>query len=63
MGDREVGVEHCQAPGLIPPLYDGTRLILYKLWESQARLADRVRITARTPEGDLREELENSEES
>ena len=62
-GDREAGVEHCQAPSITPPLYDGTRLILYKMWESQARLADRVRITAKTPEGDLREELEISEES
>ena len=61
--DSQQGPEHCQAPALTPPLYDGSRMILYKLWESEARLAGRVTITAKTPEGDLQVELEISEDS
>ena len=56
-------VQFCQAPRLTPPLYDGTRLVLYKLWESQTKLAEKVKISAKTPEGDLVEELEITEES
>ena len=62
-GEGEGGVQFCQAPHITPPLYDGTRLILYKLWEQQTKLADKVKISAKTPEGELMEELEISEES
>ena len=38
-------------------------MIVYKLWESEARLAERVTVTANTPEGKLEEQLEISEDS
>ena len=38
-------------------------LILYNLWGQQTKLADKVKISAKTPEGELMEELEISEES
>ena len=36
-----------------PPLYDGTRLLVYRLWDGSTTLADKVKIVAQTPEGAL----------
>jgi len=45
--------ESNQAPLQAPPIYDGARMIVYKLWSSSEDLTDKVKIVAKTPEGDL----------
>ena len=52
------GAEHCQAPALVPPLYDGSRLLVFRLWGPGTSLADTVTITAHTPEGELAESVQ-----
>ena len=56
-GADQSAMEFCQAPMKIPPLYDGTRMLVFRLWEENAKLADRVKISAVTPEGTLSEEI------
>ena len=52
------GAEHCQAPALVPPLYDGSRLLVFRLWGPGTSLGDTVTITAHTPEGELAESVQ-----
>jgi len=56
-GNDQSALEFCQAPSQIPPLYDGTRMLVYRMWEENTKLADKVMIVAKTPEGDLSEEV------
>ncbi len=45
---------HGQTPLRIPPIYDGTRLLVYRLFESKdGKLPTMVKITAQTPDGPL----------
>jgi len=46
-------VESSQAPLRAPPVYDGTRMLLYKLWSNDGGVGEKVTITAKTPEGNL----------
>jgi len=47
-----------QAPLRIPPVYDGTRLLVYRLFEAEdGKLPTMVKITAQTPDGPLSVEL------
>jgi hypothetical protein len=49
---------HGQAPLQIPPIYDGTRLLVYRLFEAEdGKLPTMVKITAQTPDGPLSVEL------
>ena len=41
-GTDQSAMEFCQAPMKIPPLYDGTRMLVFRLWEENAQLADKV---------------------
>ena len=52
------GAEHCQAPATVPPLYDGSRLLVFRLWGPGTSLADTVTITANTPAGELAESVQ-----
>ena len=52
------GAEHCQAPALVPPLYDGSRLLVFRLWGPGTSLADTLTITANTPAGELAESVQ-----
>merc|ERR1711892_329142 len=45
--------ESSQAPLRAPPVYDGTRMLLYKLWSNDGGVGEKVTITAKTPEGNL----------
>ena len=49
---------YCQAPMKTPPLYDGTRLLVYRLWDGSTTMADKVKIVAQTPEGELAVEVD-----
>eukprot|EP00092_Neocalanus_flemingeri_P030787 GFUD01033440.1.p1 GENE.GFUD01033440.1~~GFUD01033440.1.p1 ORF type:complete len:808 (-),score=279.18 GFUD01033440.1:316-2739(-) len=46
-------LESCQAPLKTPPVYDGSRLLVYKLWDKAGSVGEKVTITAKTPEGEL----------
>lgn len=46
-----------QAPGRIPPIYDGTRLLVYRLFEPKSGTPNSVTITAQTPDGPLSVEI------
>jgi len=46
-------IESSQAPLQAPPVYDGSRMLLYKLWGSTGGVGDMVTVTAQTPEGNL----------
>ena len=50
--------DFCQAPMKTPPLYDGTRLLVYRLWEGNTTVSDKVKIVAQTPEGALSVEVD-----
>ena len=52
------GAEHCQAPATVPPLYDGSRLLVFRLWGPGTSLADTLTITANTPAGELAESVQ-----
>merc|ERR1719450_166326 len=60
--DDASSLEFCQAPMKIPPLYDGTRMLVYRMWANETELKDSVRITAKTPEGELSEEVKMNPE-
>eukprot|EP00090_Calanus_glacialis_P005452 TRINITY_DN14219_c0_g1_i3.p1 TRINITY_DN14219_c0_g1~~TRINITY_DN14219_c0_g1_i3.p1 ORF type:complete len:804 (+),score=256.05 TRINITY_DN14219_c0_g1_i3:133-2544(+) len=45
--------ESSQAPLRAPPVYDGSRMLLYKLWSKAGGVGEKVTITAKTPEGNL----------
>jgi hypothetical protein len=52
-----------QAPSRIPPIYDGTRLLVYRLFKSQSGIPTGVKITAQTPDGPLSVEVPVDEKS
>merc|ERR1719369_2073029 len=56
-------IESCQAPSKIPPVYDGSRLLVYKVWNKESNLGDNVKIIAKTPEGNLSSEVKIDKES
>eukprot|EP00092_Neocalanus_flemingeri_P009192 GFUD01009893.1.p1 GENE.GFUD01009893.1~~GFUD01009893.1.p1 ORF type:complete len:803 (+),score=226.34 GFUD01009893.1:227-2635(+) len=43
----------CQAPHHTPPVFDGSRLLVYKLWDKADSLGEKVTIKAEKPEGQL----------
>ena len=51
-----------QAPARIPPIYDGTRLLVYRLFAADA-IPKTVKITAQTPDGPLSVDLPVEEKS
>ena len=63
-GADESAKDYCQAPNKVPPLYDGTRMLVYFLWGENTKLANNVKIIAKTPEGDLSESIKiNTEDN
>ena len=42
-----------QVPSKIPPIYDGSRLIAYKLLDANFKKNDEITVKAKTPDGDL----------
>ena len=46
-----------QAPAQIPPIYDGTRLLAFKLFKPESGIPKTVKITAQTPDGPLSVEI------
>ena len=34
--------DFCQAPLQVPPLYDGTRMLVYTMWSPETKLASKV---------------------
>ena len=36
-----------------PPVYDGSRMLLYKFWSKAGGIGEKVNITAKSPEGNL----------
>ena len=46
-----------QAPTRIPPIYDGTRLLVYRLFKPESLTPKCVTITAQTPDGPLAVEI------
>ena len=50
-------LEFCQAPMKIQPLYDGTRMLVYRMWANDIDVKDSVNIKAKTPQGELSEEV------
>ena len=52
-----------QAPAQIPPIYDGTRLLVYKLFHPESGVPKSVKITALTPDGPLSVEIPIEEKS
>eukprot|EP00090_Calanus_glacialis_P006199 TRINITY_DN14861_c0_g1_i2.p1 TRINITY_DN14861_c0_g1~~TRINITY_DN14861_c0_g1_i2.p1 ORF type:complete len:655 (-),score=152.05 TRINITY_DN14861_c0_g1_i2:36-1769(-) len=51
-------IECCQAPLQAPPVYDGSRLVVYKLWDKEGSVGDKVTITAEKPEGQMSVEVD-----
>ena len=45
--------ESSQAPAQAPPVYDGSRMLLYKFWSKAGGIGEKVTITAKSPEGNL----------
>jgi len=54
---QSAGIESSQAPLRAPPVYDGSRLLLYKLWSNDGAVGENMTITAKTPEGNLNLDL------
>ena len=54
---------HNQVPATINPIYDGQRIIVYKLLDETLELDDEVSIKAKTPEGDLEVSLPVNKDS
>ena len=46
-----------QVPSKVPPIYDGSRLILYKKLDKNLDIGEEITIKAKTPEGDLEHSL------
>merc|ERR1712142_318674 len=52
-----------QVPSKIPPIYDGSRLIAYKILDGNIEANDEVTVKAKTPEGDLEVTLKLSKDN
>jgi len=52
-----------QVPSKIPAIYDGSRLIAYKLLDKNIEVKDEIIVKAKTPEGDLEVSLEVCKDS
>ena len=52
-----------QVPSRIPAIYDGSRMIAYKLVDESMEVNDEIIISAKTPEGDLEVSLPVSKDS
>ena len=52
-----------QAPAQIPPIYDGTRLLAFRLFKPDSGIPKSVKITAQTPDGPLSVEIPIDEKS
>jgi len=55
-GDDIVPGTVCQVPDPLPPLYNGHRLQIFRIFEKESRLPTKVRITAEIPSSDDYEE-------
>ena len=55
--DRNAVMNFCQAPMKTPPLYDGCRLLVYRVWDQKEVVGVRVTITTDTGEGKIRMEV------
>jgi hypothetical protein len=55
--DADDGADCCQAPVKTPPVYDGRRMLVYKLWEKEGSLGEKVIISAEKPEGKMTVEV------
>jgi len=56
-------IESSQAPLQAPPVYDGSRMLIYKLWGTTGGVGEKVTITAKTPEGNLSLDVKIDKES
>jgi hypothetical protein len=52
-----------QSPSKIPPIYDGTRLLVYRLFDAGKGVPKSVKITAQTPDGPLSVDIPVDEKS
>ena len=53
MPGQRAETESSQAPAQAPPVYDGSRMLLYKFWSKAGGIGEKVTITAKSPEGNL----------
>ena len=47
-----------QVPTMIPPIFDGSRLLLYHIFDSNCKMPKKVNITAESPDGPLTIDLD-----